>query len=156
MLGLGFSFLLSLICQVADGRNLQIYCLAGASAGVRRATRLPELHNCGPPCVGLACLARCHARLHGSASPFSSGGPWLRPSRPLAAGHRCNNSRVVLLLLLVLRLDKASGSTLYWCHCVQYVLSCLTVQALFLCPLIILLGLADFPHIAPSLQTLWP
>ncbi len=93
----------------------------------------------GHPRVGLACLARCHARLHGSASPsVSAVSPWLRQVvlatwSPLAI--------TLSVALIDLRLDK-SFSWLLSPYCVIASIrpQFLTVfRRLLLCQLIIIL-----------------
>ncbi len=67
----------------------------------------------GHPRVGLACLARCHARLRLKLTLVSGSAGFV--SRPHNVVTACNNSRLsVALARPRLRLDKASlGSSTY-------------------------------------------
>ncbi len=106
-----------------------------ACFGVAQKQLLPaESTTAGHPRVGLACLARCHACLTAQFRLSLCGLLGLRPSRPLATWSPLAITLVVLLLLLVLRLTASSLASTLLRHCVQYVLSCLTVFRRLLLP----------------------
>ncbi len=101
--------------------------------------------------VGLACLARCHARLHGSVSPYLRSLGFVRRSRAMVTA--CNNSVVLpcsssdstklLLPQPVLR---------HWVSNTSSKLLLTVFRRLLLCPILLISGFSAIP--APSLQTL--
>ncbi len=81
-------------------------------------------------------LARCHARLHGSTRLWSLPVLLGFVQVVLSMVTACNNSKFVRYHLSILRLDKSFSWLLKLRHCVQYVLSYLTVfRRLLLCPI---------------------
>ncbi len=108
--------------------NLQMYCLVGAASWCVSYAPV-SLPTVGHILVLHALVEDASCIVHGSVSRFFSlcGLPWLRPSRPLATWSPLAHSRLSCCSC------SSSDSTKAFCllnpmrHCVQYVLSCLTV-----------------------------
>ncbi len=112
-------FLLSLIFARSPTDAKPPGDLAGVARGVRRATRPLWVYNCGPSRVGLACLAGDVMHVFTAQLALVSAVSLLLLSRPLATWSPLAITLGCLkaLLLLVLRLDKASCLNPVLRHC---------------------------------------
>ncbi len=118
-----FFFVFDFARSPTDAKPPDAYCLRALRVP---ATRPPESTTAGH-LAGSGRLARCHARLrHLVSSPLVLRSPLASVQVVLSQhGHRLYTSCPVALL--VLRPDKSFWLLNPRCHCVQYVLSCLTV-----------------------------